>query len=100
MFHTLILHLEPILRMYGALGVFVAAVIEEIFAPIPSTLVVFTASMLMTRGMHGAHAYQIIALKIMLPASLGLAIGSLVPFFVARIGERVAINRFGKFLGI
>jgi membrane protein DedA with SNARE-associated domain len=100
MFDTLVAHLGPLIKTYGAWGVLFATTIEETFAPIPSTLVVFTSSLFMTRGLHGQEALFVIFFKIMLPASLGLTIGSLVPYFIARIGEKVAIDRFGKFFGI
>lgn len=100
MFHSLVQNLEPLLQTYGALGVFLASIIEEVIAPIPSTLVVFSAAVLLTKGLTGAAAISTIAFKIMLPASVGMTIGSLFPYGLARMGERVAINKFGKTLGV
>jgi membrane protein DedA with SNARE-associated domain len=100
MFAHLTHQLLPLLQEYGALGVFLASIIEEIIAPIPSTVVVLTASFFLTEGLPASQALPIIILQIMLPASLGISIGSLFPYFLARIGEKVAIDRFGKFLGV
>ncbi len=100
MFDHLTQSLLPLLQEYGALGVFLASIVEEIIAPIPSTVVVLTASFFMTKGMPFEMALPTILLQIMLPASLGIAIGSLFPYYLARIGEKVAIDRFGRFLGV
>jgi len=40
MLEGLILGIENVFLNYGALGVFLASIIEEIIAPIPSTLVI------------------------------------------------------------
>ncbi len=88
------------LDQYGVFGLFFASVIEEIIAPIPSTLVVFTGSLLLTKGLQGWDAISVIVFHIMLPASLGMTLGSLFPYYLARIGEKVAIDKFGKYLGI
>jgi membrane protein DedA with SNARE-associated domain len=90
----------PLLADYGGVGVFLASIMEEVIAPIPSTIVVFTAGVLLPAGQASAEALTTIALQIMFPASLGIAIGSLFPYYLAKIGETVAVNRFGKLLGI
>ncbi len=100
MFHSMISQIEPFVQAYGALGVFLASVLEEIIAPIPSTLVVFSSAVLLTQGLQGWDAIIVILLKIMLPASAGITVGSLFPYFLARIGEKVAVEKFGKYLGL
>lgn len=100
MFEQFVQYLDPIVQTYGALGVFLCSIIEEVIAPIPSTLVVFSASVILTHGKTTYDALWVIILSIMIPASAGITIGSLFPYFLARIGERVAIERFGKLLGI
>lgn len=100
MFHAFAQHLEALFHTYGVAGVFIAALIEEMIAPIPSTLIVFTAGLLMTKGLAGYAATSALIFKVVLPASAGMALGSLFPYYVARIGERVAIERFGKYLRI
>jgi membrane protein DedA with SNARE-associated domain len=100
MFHAAVQHIEPFVQAYGALGVLCASILEEIVAPIPSTLVVFSSAVLLTQGLSGWTAISTILLKIVLPASVGITIGSLFPYFLARIGEKVAVERFGKYLGL
>lgn len=100
MFHAIIQHIEPLIEAYGAIGVFLASIIEEMIAPIPSSIVVFSASVILTQGLHGQDAAFVLFTKVILPASVGMTIGSLVPYFIARIGEKVAIDRFGKYIGV
>lgn len=100
MFHSFIQYIEPILQTYGVFGMFLATLIEEIIAPIPSTLVVFTGGLLLLQGLEGSEVVTTVIFKIMLPASLGMTIGSLFPYYLARLGEKVAIDRFGKYLGV
>lgn len=100
MFHAAIEYIEPFVQAYGALGVFVASIAEEIIAPIPSTLVVFSSAVLLTQDLTGWSAISVIIFQIMLPASAGITIGSLFPYYLARIGEKVAVERFGKYLGL
>jgi len=100
MFSSLVHHIEPLVENYGAIGIFLASIVEEVIAPIPSTLVVFSSSILLTQGYEGWDAIMAIIFKIMLPASAGITIGSLFPYFLARIGEKVAVEKFGKYLGL
>ena len=100
MFHALVQHIEPLIQHYGALGVFLASVTEEMIAPIPSTLVVFTAGLILAHGLHGKAVLLTLLLKVILPASAGMSLGSLFPYFIARAGEKIAIERFGKYVGI
>lgn len=90
-----------LLRTYGAMGVFVGTIIEEVIAPIPSTMVIlFGGFLLVPQEATLAQAMVQVALKVMIPASIGMTIGSLFPYYVAKIGERVAVDRFGKLLQV
>ena len=100
MFQSIIHHIEPLILTYGAVGVFLASVTEEMIAPIPSTIVVFTAGLIIGHGLEEQQVMWALLLKVILPASAGMALGSLFPYFVARAGERMVIDRFGKYLGI
>lgn len=100
MFHALAAHLESLFAAYGWVGVFAASVAEEMVAPIPSNIIVFTAGHFLTKGLSGSAAVTALLFQVILPASAGMALGSLVPYFIARIGERVVIERFGKYLRV
>lgn len=101
MFSSLADALLPLLRDYGAFGVLFGSLIEEVIAPIPSTVVIlFGGFLLIPQEATFVEAMFQVALKVMLPASAGMAIGSLFPYFIARIGEKVAVDRFGKLLQV
>lgn len=91
--------LGVLLQTYGAIGVFTASIIEELIAPIPSTAVVlFGGFAIVPQDAPLSEALLLIALKIMLPASAGIALGSLFPYYVARYGGEFAVRRFGTLL--
>lgn len=101
MFDSLTADVSELLQMYGALGVFLGSIIEEIIAPIPSTAVVLLGGfLLIPRDASFLEVVSATALKVMLPASIGISVGSLFPYYVARIGGKVAIDRFSKLLGV
>jgi membrane protein DedA with SNARE-associated domain len=101
MFDQLTAALTPLLEQYGALGVFLGAIIEEVIAPIPSTAVIlFGGFFLIPAEATTLQAVRDVALKVMIPASVGMTIGSLFPYYLARLGEEVVLKRFGKFLGV
>lgn len=101
MFDSVTAHLTVLLENYGALGVFLGSIVEEIIAPIPSTAVIlFGGFFLIPADATWLEAMRDIVWKVMLPASLGMSLGSLFPYYLARAGEEVAIKRFGKFLGV
>ncbi len=101
MFTHLADSLLPLLQSYGAFGVLAGSIVEEIIAPIPSTVVIlFGGFLLVPADATWIEAAGIVALKVMLPASVGMALGSLFPYYIARIGEKVAVDKFGKLLQV
>lgn len=93
--------LLPLLQQYGPLGVLMGSLVEEVIAPIPSTLVIlFGGFLLIPQDATFLQAAGQVAYKVMLPASFGMAVGSLFPYYIARIGEKVAVDRFGKLLQV
>jgi membrane protein DedA with SNARE-associated domain len=101
MFHHLTESITGLLHTYGILGVFLASILEEIIAPIPSAGVVLLAGVLLIPAdATFVEAARHAALSVMLPASLGITLGSLFPYYVARIGGEVAVNKCGRLLGV
>ncbi|MFH0804185.1 MAG: VTT domain-containing protein [Candidatus Zambryskibacteria bacterium] len=84
----------------GAFGVFVASVIEEVIAPIPSALVMTMSGFLLVTGPVSFGAISAVIFKVAIPAALGVTIGSYVVYFIARFGGRFAIERWGKYIGL
>lgn len=92
---------QHLLTAYGIAGVFMASIIEEVVAPIPSAGVVLLAGVLLVPpDATLLEASRHVVFAVMLPASLGITLGSLFPYYVARIGEEVAVNKCGKLLGV
>lgn len=101
MFDQLATHLTPLLEQYGALGVFLGAIVEEVIAPIPSTAVIlFGGFFLVPPESTWLQAAGHVAWKVMIPASIGMSLGSLFPYYLARLGEKLVIERYGRYLGV
>jgi membrane protein DedA with SNARE-associated domain len=86
---------------YGALGVFIGSILEQIIAPIPSSIVVLGSSFFIMKGHYltlGAMGRLII--NVAIPAALGITTGSLVYYYLSyKIGIPF-IERAGKYLGV
>mgnify|MGYP001605554549 FL=1 len=101
MIAKLISNIELIGQTYGALGVFFAAVLEEIIAPIPSSLVAMFAGFFLlpvNENIIGVISSAIFTVAI--PMSIGISVGSLVPFALAYFGGKPAILKWVKWFGI
>jgi uncharacterized membrane protein YdjX (TVP38/TMEM64 family) len=87
MFETL---LQSVIQTYGSLGLLVVMIIQTIIAPIPSE------ALLMFAGMIGIDLFQIVIF-----GGTGLVIGSVIAFYISRIGGKpVLIKLIGeKWLG-
>ncbi|TSC80580.1 MAG: DedA family protein [Candidatus Peregrinibacteria bacterium Gr01-1014_25] len=90
-----------LIHTYGVLGVFLASIVEEVIAPIPSAGVVLLAGfLLIPPEATWTAAAAAAAVNVMIPASIGLTVGSLFPYGVARIGGKLAVDKCGRLLGI
>ncbi|MCK5060214.1 MAG: VTT domain-containing protein [Candidatus Pacebacteria bacterium] len=84
----------------GALGVFIASLIEEVIAPIPSALVVAAAGFFLLDGGLSLSFFRDLFFIIAIPASAGVAIGSLVFYFLAYISGKPVLVKWGKWFGL
>ncbi len=101
MINTFILQLEVVIKEYGAMGVIFAGFLEEIIAPIPSSLVaMFAGFLLVPTEFTWLPAIIIASLKVALPMSLGVTAGSLIFYAVAYFGGKPIIVRYGKWFGV
>ncbi len=101
MFNTIILQLETVIREYGAVGVLLAAFLEEIIAPIPSSLVaMFAGFFLVPTEFTLLPALVSAALKVAIPMSIGVTAGSLIVYAVAYFGGKPIIARYGRWFGL
>ncbi|MBI2278983.1 MAG: VTT domain-containing protein [Candidatus Brennerbacteria bacterium] len=98
---SLIQTIAPLVEQYGVLGVFFLSLIEEIVAPVPSSLALMAAGFfLIPQGENFAAIALPAFLKVILPASAGLTLGSLFVYSVAFLGGKSAIVRWGKIFGL
>lgn len=98
---SLIQSITPLVETYGVLGVFFLSLIEEIVAPIPSSLVLMAAGFfLIPHGLSFGAAVPLALLEVVLPASMGLTLGALFIYSVAYLGGKPLIVRWGKLFGV
>ncbi len=101
MFEQIISQLEVVIREYGAVGVLFAALLEEIIAPIPSSLVaMFAGFFLVPTEYTWLQAIFEAFLKVAIPMSVGITIGSLIIYTIAYFGGKPIITRYGKWFGL
>lgn len=96
-----IVYIQSIVVEYGALGVFIATLIEQIIAPIPSPLVSMMAGffLLPVQGLFLDVLWQSM-LIIALPIALGMTLGSLIIYFLGFWGGKPVIEKSRRWLGL
>lgn len=101
MIETLLVWIEAIVLPYGAWGIFIASILEELVVPIPSTLVQMGGGFLLMEGLPVTipHIGRLFLL-VVVPATLGLTIGSLAAFLVGKYVGKEFFQRFGRYIGI
>ncbi len=93
--------IHQLILSWGATGVFAGSVIEEVISVIPSALVQLGAGFFMLQGMETSLSSVIFLFThVALPASLGLAIGSLVFYAIGYMGGKPIIEKYGKFFTV
>lgn len=86
---------------YGAIGVFIGSIIEEIIAPIPSTIIILGSSFFILEGQPIAiNSIIHLLLNVAIPAGLGMTIGSLVIYGLCYYIGKPFITKWGKYLAI
>lgn len=78
-----------------------ASIIEEIIAPIPSTLVIMGSSFLILKGYPIAvDSIMRLLIYVVLPASAGVTLGSLFVYAIGYFLGSPFIKRWGKYMGV
>ena len=101
MIEKIISQIQPIVVQYGARGVFLGVLLEEIIAPIPSPLVPTMAGffLLPACGSLIEVVWQGI-LIIALPVTLGVTLGSLAVYSLGYFGGKPMIDKSKKWTGL
>lgn len=101
MINTLIATIEHILVPLGAKGIFAAAIIEEVVAPIPSALVQMGGGFFLLGGSPiSLSSLLSLFLQVVLPAALGVTFGSLFVYGLAYWLGKPFLMKWGKWLGL
>lgn len=82
-----------LMTQYGALGIFLGIIIESVFTPIPSELVMAWAGYLVYKG-------EINLWVAIFSATIGTVIGSLILYTIGRIFGDKVIEKAGKLIGV
>lgn len=75
----------------GYLGVFILMVLESMVAPVPSEAVMPPAGMLIAEG-------RFTFAGVIFFSTLGSIVGSLVSYYIGKLGGRPLVDKFGKYL--
>ena len=100
MIETLIHFLQMNILPWGAAGVFLASVIEEVIAPIPSALVMTMSGFIFISGPISSDTVFALIFKVAIPAAFGVTLGSYVVYFAAKYGGKFIIEKWGKYIGL
>jgi predicted Zn-dependent protease with MMP-like domain/membrane protein DedA with SNARE-associated domain len=101
MIEKLTSYIQPIIEEYGAFGVLLATLLEEIVAPIPSPLVPLTAGffLLPVDGSFLKIIWQALFI-IAFPVAFGITLGSLAVYGLGWWGGKPIIERSKKWIGL
>ena len=100
MIHALLQSIQQTLIPLGGIGVFAGSLLEEVIAPIPSALVQMGAGFFLLPSTFDGAFLADLLLVVVIPAAAGVAIGSLLVYFLAYYIGKPAIDRWGKWFGI
>ncbi len=101
MLEGLIASVQAIVVEYGALGVFLATLIEEIVVPVPSPLVPLAAGFFLLPAQTSVVAATLKgAATIALPVAVGIGIGSSAVYGIGYYGGKPTIERWQRRLGV
>jgi len=84
----------------GGYGVFGASLLEEVVAPIPSAFVQMASGFLLLPADISIEFFIDLIITIVIPASLGVTIGSLFIYYLMFFVGKPVIDRYGRWLGL
>ena len=94
---------QDVINQFGYLGVALLVIIENVFPPIPSEIVLPFAGFVAQQGSSAAQSDTSV-IGMMIAATIGSVVGALILYFVsAAIGPdrlRAFVEKFGKWFGV
>lgn len=101
MYSPIINSIESFIISNASLAVFIGCILEQIIVPIPASLIVVTSTFLVLKGTtFSLAALGTLMVKIVIPASLGITLGSFVYYGLAYKLGMPFIQRTSKYLGV
>ncbi|MEK7552271.1 MAG: VTT domain-containing protein [Patescibacteria group bacterium] len=101
MISQLVIFAENLFVTYGAWGVFLASIVEEVIAPIPSSLVIMGAGFSFMDGLPiNVSSLGYLMMFVVLPATIGVTIGSLFIYTLAYFAGKPFLKKYGKYVGV
>jgi membrane protein DedA with SNARE-associated domain len=100
MFEFVIKFIENILLPLGGWGVFLASILEEVVAPVPSAVVVATAGFVFLQGSFSWALVLKMFLVVVVPSAFGVAVGSLFVYYIAYYFGKPVLEKYGKWLAL
>ena len=101
MIESAVAYIQTLISAHGAWGVFLATIIEEAVAPIPSSLVPLAGGFFLLPADHILMQVAVEALILVaIPVTLGVTIGSSIVYWIAYAGGKPIVDRFGKYVGL
>ena len=101
MISNIIQIIESFILLNVSRAVFIGCILEQVIVPIPASFIVLTSTYLLLKGTNFSLAsFLNLIIKIIIPASLGITLGSLVYYGLAfKIGMPF-VERSSKYLGV
>ncbi|MBI4399758.1 DedA family protein [Candidatus Micrarchaeota archaeon] len=79
--------LQELVLTYGPLGVFIGMLLESSIIPLPSEIVLITAGII-----------GIDLLTIVVYGTIGSTLGSIIGYYIGKLGGRPVIEKYGKYM--
>lgn len=100
MINTFITYIETVLLPLGAWGVFLATLVEQVIAPIPSAFVQLGAGFLLINSAGLSESILRIVLVVSIPSAIAVTIGSLIIYYLSYLVGKPLVDKYGFFLGV
>jgi membrane protein DedA with SNARE-associated domain len=101
MFSEVISSIESFIMINVSWAVFLGCILEQIIVPIPASLIVVSSTFIILKGTSfSVAALGTLIVKIVIPASLGITLGSFVYYTLAYKLGTPFIERTSKYLGV
>ncbi len=101
MYTNVVKIIESLIINNASLTVFLGCILEQIIVPIPASLIVLSSTFLILKGTSfSPAALGVLTIKIIIPASLGITLGSLFYYGLAYKMGMPFIERTSKYLGV